>query len=50
VARDGREGRELHFLIHLFRGLSIFVRAKIAPCQDEGSRPKISLTSLVIAE
>ena len=50
MARDGREGRGLHFLIHLFRGLSFFIGAKIAPCQAEGFRPKISLTSLVITE
>jgi hypothetical protein len=49
VARDGREGKVLHFLNHLFRGLSFSNGAKIAACQAEESQWRISLPSLVIA-
>ena len=50
MARDGMEGKGLHFLNHLFRGLSFSNGAKIAACQAEGSRLKIFLPSLAIAE
>ena len=50
MATDGREGKGLHFLNHLFTGLSFSNGAKIAACQAEGSRQKICLPFLVIAE
>jgi hypothetical protein len=50
VATDGREGKGLHFLNHLFRGLSFSNVVKIAACQAEGSQWRISLPSLVIAK